>query len=46
MYNKTIIRPDEFKNANEELVWDKNAMTEVITLDKPIKNLVPNNIHL
>lgn len=33
MYNKTIIRPDEYGS------WDKNANTEIITLDKPIKKI-------
>lgn len=39
MYNKTIVKPDEFKNANEELIWDKNALTEAIPFDKPIKKI-------
>ena len=38
MYNRTIIRPDEFK-VNDKLIWDKEANTEVITLDKPIKKI-------
>ena len=39
MYNKTIVRPNEFKNSNNELVRDTNALTEVIPLDKPIKKI-------
>jgi len=38
MYNKTIVRPSEFK-VNDELIWDSEAKTEVITLDKPIKKI-------
>jgi len=33
MYNKTIIRPDEYDG------WDDEATTEVITMDKPIKKI-------
>ena len=33
MYNKTIIRPEDYDG------WDKDAMTEIITLDKPIKKI-------
>lgn len=33
MYNKTIIKPNEYE-------WrDRNALTEIITLDKPIKKI-------
>ena len=33
MYNKSIIRPDERDD------WNKNAKTEIITFDKPIKKI-------
>ena len=39
MYNKTIVRPDTFVNSNNQLVWNKDALTEVIPLDKPIKKI-------
>lgn len=39
MYNKTIIRPDEYVDDKWNPLWDKNAQTEVITMNKPIKKI-------